>query len=219
MNFSHEKNPGKNLTGIAIVIVLHLIVAYGIVTGLGKRMVSKMAEAVETKIIEDVKPPPPPETPPPPPPPEMKAPPPPFIPPVEVQVQTPPPQQNVIANTTQAKPATTEIIKAPPAPAAPPATKPSGPARTQAIVDFNTCSKPEYPKSSLRNEETGTSTISFLIGTDGGVKAAKVTKTSGFRDLDKAAQVALGKCRFKPATENGQAVESWQPVQYVWTLE
>ena len=220
MNFSHEKNPGKNLTGIAIVIVLHLIVAYGIVTGLGKRMVSKMAEAVETKIIEDVKPPPPPETPPPPPPPEMKAPPPPFIPPVEVQVQTPPPQQNVIANATQTKPATTEIIKAPPAPpAAPPATKPAGPARTPAVADFNSCAKPEYPKASQRNEETGVSTISFLIGADGGVKDSKVTKSSGFRDLDKAAQVALGKCRFKPATENGQAIESWQPVQYVWTLE
>jgi protein TonB len=220
MNFSHEKNPGKNLTGIAIVIVLHLIVAYGIVTGLGKRMVSKMAEAVETKIIEDVKPPPPPETPPPPPPPEMKAPPPPFIPPVEVQVQTPPPQQNVIANTTQAKPATTEIIKAPPAPpAAPPATKPAGPARTPAVADFNSCAKPEYPKASLRNEETGVSTISFLIGSDGSVKDSKVTKSSGFRDLDKAALVALGKCRFKPATENGQPIESWQPVQYVWQLD
>ena len=219
MNFSHEKNPGKNLTGIAIVIVLHLIVAYGIVTGLGKKMISKVSEAVETKIIEDVKPPPPPETPPPPPPPEMKAPPPPFIPPVEVQVQTPPPQQNVIANTTQAKPATTEIIKAPPAPPTPAPAKPAGPARTPAVADFNTCSKPEYPKSSLRNEETGVSTISFLIGADGTVKESKVSKTSGFRDLDKAAQVALGKCRFKPATENGQAIESWQPVQYVWTLE
>ncbi|HEX8785114.1 MAG TPA: ABC transporter substrate-binding protein, partial [Telluria sp.] len=156
MNFSHEKNPGKNLTGIAIVIVLHLIVAYGIITGLGKRMVSKMQEAVETKIIEDVKPPPPPETPPPPPPPEMKAPPPPFIPPVEVQVQQPPPQQNVIANTTNQAPPTHDIIKAPPAPT--PAPKaPAGPSRTAAVVDFNTCSKPEYPKSSLRNEETGTS--------------------------------------------------------------
>jgi len=219
MNFSHEKNPGKNLTGIAVVIVLHLVVAYGIVTGLGKRMVSKMAEAVETKIIEDVKPPPPPETPPPPPPPEMKAPPPPFIPPVEVQVQTPPPQQNVIANATQTKPATNEIIKAPPAPPAQAPAKATGPSRTPAVADFNTCSKPEYPKSSLRNEETGVSTISFLIGADGGVKDSKVTKSSGFRDLDKAAQVALGKCRFKPATENGQAIESWQPVQYVWTLE
>jgi protein TonB len=220
MNFSHEKNPGKNVTGIAIVIVLHLIVAYGIVTGLGKRMVTKMAEAVETKIIEDVKPPPPPETPPPPPPPEMKAPPPPFIPPVEVQVQTPPPQQNVIANTTQQKPATTEINRAPPAPTAPPApAAPAGPSKTAAVVDLNSCAKPEYPKSSLRNEETGVSTISFLIGGDGRVMDSKVTKSSGFRDLDKAAQAALGKCRFKAATENGAPVQSWQPVQYVWTLE
>ena len=57
MDFSHEKQPGKNWTGIAIVIILHAIVAYGIITGLGKRMVTKMAEAVETKIIEEVKPP------------------------------------------------------------------------------------------------------------------------------------------------------------------
>ena len=220
MNFSHEKNPGKNVTGIAIVIVLHLIVAYGIVTGLGKRMVTKMAEAVETKIVEDVKPPPPPETPPPPPPPEMKAPPPPFIPPVEVQVQQPPPQQNVIANATQTKPATTEINRAPPAPPAPPASAaPKGPSRTEAVADFNTCAKPEYPKSSLRNEETGVSTISFLIGTDGRVMDSKITKSSGFRDLDKAAQAALGKCHFKAATENGAPVQAWQPVQYVWTLE
>jgi protein TonB len=219
MNFSHEKNPGKNVTGIAIVIVLHLIVAYGIVTGLGKRMVTKMAEAVETKIIEDVKPPPPPETPPPPPPPEMKAPPPPFIPPVEVRVDTPPPQQNVIANTTQQKPATTEINRAPPAPAAPPAPPAQGPARTEAVADFSTCASPEYPKSSLRNEETGTTNMMFLIGVDGGVKEAKVTKGSGFRDLDKAAQAALSKCRFKPGTENGKPVESWKPVQYVWKLD
>ena len=150
----------------------------------------------------------------------MKAPPPPFIPPVEVQVQTPPPQQNVIANTTQAKPATTEINRAPPAPAAPPAPPAAkGPARTEAVADFNTCAKPEYPKSSLRNEETGVSTISFLIGVDGRVMDSKITKSSGFRDLDKAAQAALGKCHFKAATENGAPVQAWQPVQYVWTLE
>jgi protein TonB len=150
----------------------------------------------------------------------MKAPPPPFIPPVEVQVQQPPPQQNVIANATQTKPATTEINRAPPAPAAPPAAPAAkGPSRTEAVADFNTCAKPEYPKSSLRNEETGVSTISFLIGADGRVMDSKITKSSGFRDLDKAAQAALGKCHFKAATENGAPVQAWQPVQYVWTLE
>lgn len=218
MNFSHEKQPGKNFTGIAIVIVLHVLVAWGIVNGLGKRMITKMAEAVETKIIEEVKPPPPPETPPPPPPPEMKAPPPPFIPPVEVQVQQPPPQQNVIANATTTKPATTELQR--PAPPAPPAQAPAkGPSRTEAVADFSTCAKPEYPRSSQRNEEQGVSTISFLIGVDGRVMDSKLTKSSGFRDLDKAAQTALGKCRFKPAMIDGKPEQAWTAVQYVWTLE
>ena len=117
MNFSNEKSP-KNYTGITVVVLLHVLAAYGIATGLGKRLVTKMMEPVETKIIEEVKPPPPKDLPPPPPPPEIKAPPPPFIPPVEVNVQQPPPQQNVIANTTAVKPATN--VLAPPAPPAQP---------------------------------------------------------------------------------------------------
>src|SRR3954467_6353348 len=176
MNFSHEKQPGKNFTGIAIVIVFHVLVAWGIVNGLGKRMITKMAEAVETKIIEEVKPPPPPATPPPPPPPEMKAPPPPFIPPVEVQVQQPPPQQSTIAVATNAKPATTDLQKALPAA---PVEKAAAPSRVAAVADFNTCAKPEWPKSSLRNEETGTVTLQFLIATDGRVADSKVVKSSG----------------------------------------
>lgn len=220
MNFSHEKNPGKNFTGIAIVIILHALVAYGIVTGLGTRMVSKMAEAVETKIIEEVKPPPPKEVPPPPPPPEMKAPPPPFIPPVEVNVQQPPPVQNVIANATSAKPATNVLTPpAPPANPAPPAPANPNPVRVAAVADFNTCAKPEFPKASLRNEETGTVTLSFLIGTDGRVADSKVLKSSGFRDLDKAAQTAISKCRFKPGLVDGKPEQAWVPVQYVWTLD
>jgi len=217
MNFSHEKEPGKNFTGIAIVIVLHIIIAWGIINGLGKRMITKMAEAVETKIIEDVKPPPPPETPPPPPPPEMKAPPPPFIPPVEVQVQQPPPQQNTIAVASNVKPATTELAR-PTAPAAPAAAA-KGPSRTPAVADFNTCAKPEWPKSSLRNEETGTVTLSFLIAEDGRVADSKIVKSSGFRDLDKAAQVGISKCRFKPATVEGKPEQAWQQMQYDWRLE
>jgi len=37
--------------------------------------------------------------------------------------------------------------------------------------------------------------------------------------LDDAAQSALVKCRFKPATTKGKPVEAWTKVQYVWTLE
>ena len=219
MNFSHEKQPGKNYTGIAIVIVLHIIVAYGIVTGLGKRMVTKMAEAVETKLVEEQRPPPPKEVPPPPPPPEMKAPPPPFIPPVEVNVQQPPPQQTTIAAATNVKPATN--VLAPPAPPAPPAAGPANPnpVRVAAVTDFNTCAKPEWPKASLRNEETGTVTMSFFIGVDGRVTDSKIVKSSGFRDLDKAADVAIRRCKFKPGTVDGKPEPGWTSMQYVWTLE
>lgn len=215
MNFSHEKNPGKNFTGIAVVIVIHLLVGWGVVSGLGTRMVTKMAEAVETKIIEEVKPPPPKEVPPPPPPPEMKAPPPPFIPPVEVNVQQPPPVQTTIANATNVKPATTELARPQP-PAAP---APVAQSRVAAVADFNTCAKPEWPKASLRNEETGTVTLSFLIGTDGRVADSKVTKSSGFRDLDRAALTGIGKCRFKPGMVDGKPEQAWMQMQYVWTLE
>ncbi|MFC5509638.1 energy transducer TonB [Massilia jejuensis] len=221
MNFSHEKEPGKNITGITIVVLLHVLVGWGILNGLGTKVITKVQEAVETKLIEEVKPPPPPETPPPPPPPEMKAPPPPFIPPVEVQVQQPPPPQNAIAATTSTPPPTTSL--APPAPPAPPAAAPAaapaGPSRTAAVADFSTCAKPEYPKASARNEEEGTTTISFLIGVDGRMVDSKITKSSGSRDLDRAAQSAIGKCRFKPAMVNGQPEQAWVPVQYVWSLE
>jgi periplasmic protein TonB len=220
MNFSNERNPGKNFTGIIIVVLLHVLVAYGIVTGLGKRMVTKMADVVETKLVEEVKPPPPTDLPPPPPPPEMKAPPPPFIPPVEVNVPQPPPQQNVIANASTTKPATTELPPiAPPAPPAPPAPMPAKSVHIPASADFGTCDKPEYPRSSRRNEETGTVTASFLIGVDGHVVDSKITKSSGFPELDKATRQGIGKCNFKPAMTDGKPEQSWMQVQYVWTLE
>jgi protein TonB len=220
MNFSHDKQPGKNFTGIAIVLILHVIVAYGIVTGLGKRMVTKMAEAVETKIIEEQAPPPPKEIPPPPPPPEMKAPPPPFIPPVEVNVQQPPPVQSAIAVSSTAKPVSNELARpAPPAPPAPAAVANPNPVRIAAVADFNTCAKPEWPKASLRNEETGTVTLQFLVAEDGRVADSKIVKSSGFRDLDRAAVAGISKCRFKPGSVDGKPEKAWMSMQYVWTLE
>ena len=221
MNFSSEKSPGKNFTGITIVVLLHALVAYGIVTGLGTRMVTKMAEVVEATIVEEAKPPPQIDLPPPPPPPEMKAPPPPFIPPVEVNVQQPPPVANVIANASTAKPASTELAKALPAAPAPPA-PPAPPAKsikTAAVANFNTCAKPEWPRSSLRNEETGTVTLAFVIGIDGRVVESKIMKSSGFRELDKAAVNAISKCVFKPGTTDGKPEQSSMQMQYVWTLE
>jgi protein TonB len=230
MNFSHQKSPGKNFTGITVVVLLHVLVAYGIVTGLGTRMVAQVTEVVETRIVEEVKVAPKIELPPPTPPPAMKAPPPPFIPPIEVNVQQPPPVANVIVNTSPVKPETTELPKAlpvaaappaPPAPAAPPAppAPPVKTVRTAAVANFSTCAKPEWPRSSLRNEETGTVTLAFVIGVDGRVVESKVTKSSGYRELDRAAVNGISKCVFKPGTIDGKPEQASMQMQYVWTLE
>src|SRR5207245_2494071 len=55
-----------------------------------------------------------------------------------------------------------------------------------ASFDAKSC-KAEYPKASLMNEEQGTVSMSFLVNADGSVADSKLEKTSGFKNLDKAA--------------------------------
>ncbi|WP_371326584.1 energy transducer TonB [Collimonas sp. OK412] len=172
-------------------------------------------QPVETKIIEEFKPPPPP---PPdqvvPPPPKSVAPPPPFVPPPEVKV-TPPPQDNVIAAVTNVKPPSNDL---PTSVAQPSAAGEAGPAHTSAKIAGN-CEKPEYPRSSLRNEEEGMVTVKLTIGADGNVLDSAVEKSSGFKDLDRATVKAWSLCHFSPAMADGKAVQSSTRMQYVWKLE
>jgi TonB family protein len=91
--------------------------------------------------------------------------------------------------------------------------------RTPATVNFASCQKPAYPKASARNEEEGTTTIVFLIGTNGAVMDSKISKSSGSRDLDRAAQEAISLCQFTPASINGEPQQAWVPLQYVWSLQ
>lgn len=93
------------------------------------------------------------------------------------------------------------------------------PTRTSPVVNFSSCAKPEWPKEALRNEQTGKVVLSFLIGTDGVVKDARILTSSGYPLLDEAARDGIRKCRFTPGTLNGVAQEGWQMMQYIWTLE
>jgi D-alanyl-D-alanine endopeptidase (penicillin-binding protein 7) len=89
-------------------------------------------------------------------------------------------------------------------------------ARTRAVVDFASCAKPAYPVEDLHAGHAGTVTLSFLVSPDGEVADSRVSRSSGYRGLDRAARTAIAKCRFKPATRNGQPVQEWAKVQYVW---
>ena len=211
MDFSDRGQSPKKFTGLAFVVFLHIFIVYALFTGLARKVVEVIAKPVETKIIEEVKPPPPPDLPPPPPPPKMVAPPPPFIPPPEVQVQVAP-QANTIASTTAVKPE---------APFVPPPRVPehANGVRTNAVVAASACAELEYPARSLRNEETGVTTLALLVGLDGKVVDSRVEKSSGFKDLDNAARAGLSKCKFKPATLDGKPEMTWSKLQYVWKLD
>ncbi|HEY0488488.1 MAG TPA: energy transducer TonB [Telluria sp.] len=90
-------------------------------------------------------------------------------------------------------------------------------AEVPASFDSKNC-KAEYPKTSLMNEEQGAVTMSFLVSQDGKVLESKVEKSSGHRNLDRAAIKAISACKFKPGTKDGAVAQTWTKVDYVWSL-
>jgi protein TonB len=91
-------------------------------------------------------------------------------------------------------------------------------AEVPASFDAKNC-KAEYPKASLMNEEQGTVSMSFLVSASGEVKDSKVEKSSGFKNLDKAAIKSLSACKFKPGSKDGAPAETWTKVDYAWKLD
>ena len=97
----------------------------------------------------------------------------------------------------------------------------AAPASDDAPASITTpkpCGKPQYTQSALRNDAEGTTTVNFLIDTDGSVAEAAVAKSSGDAMLDEAARAAIAKCRFTPAMAGNKPARAWVPVQYVWSL-
>jgi protein TonB len=69
------------------------------------------------------------------------------------------------------------------------------------------------------SSDTAAVTPALPIGTDGRVADSKVEISSGFRERDRAAQVGLGLCKFRPGTVDGAPQQSWTRMQYVWSLD
>jgi periplasmic protein TonB len=208
---SRQRKPTKHLVGLGLVVLLHLLLLWAINSGLARSFVKKLKGPVEAVLLEEQKPdiPPPP---PPPPPKNLPPPPPSYVPPVDVQVNAPPPVNAIAAVSNTPQP------PAPPSPL-PVSNAPAAPVRTGAVVNSANCEKPEYPSASRRLEEEGTVSLRFLVGVDGKVIQAEVDKSSGFRRLDEAARAGLAKCQFKPATVDGKPEQAWASMKYTWRLE
>ncbi|MFZ6766019.1 M56 family metallopeptidase [Undibacterium sp. Di26W] len=88
------------------------------------------------------------------------------------------------------------------------------------IIDFKDC-RPEYPRASIRREETGVVQTSVLVASDGQILKAKVDRSTGFPDLDNAVTSALENCAVKaiPGQVKGENAMLWVKLQYVWKLK
>lgn len=101
----------------------------------------------------------------------------------------------------------------------------AGPGFAQAAKPLATrtplmpCEKPLWPKISLRNSEQGTVTMALRVAPSGEVRESRVSKSSGFAELDAAALQATVKCKFEPVLEGGKPVEAWIATEYVWSFE
>jgi protein TonB len=205
---------------LIIVVVMHVLLAYALVSGLAKKVVDKVM-VTETKVVEAPPPPPPPPPKDLPPPPKNLPPPPVYVPPPPVDVPPPPPAPTVAATTVPPPPAVERHVEAPSAPPAPPAPV----AARAARIDANDpACKPDYPAAAVRAGATGISKIKLSVDASGKVTSAEVVGSSGptreNRLLDNAAKAAFSTCHMYPGIdENGRPVGTTTVAEYLWKLD
>lgn len=221
MEFTHLNEGGRKPGKFAVVAAVHVALGIMFVHGLNTKMMTPWSAPTTTVTVtpEHVEPPP---VQPPPPVQHATAMPELFIPRPEVAVTQPPPQPSITTEYFDHTVNKNEPASGGPAVVEPPAVvPPAHPAamHTAVLADAKACALPEYPARSVRMNETGTTTLALLVGTDGRVTSARVEHSSGYRELDRAAVGALSLCRFKPATSNGVPEAGWAQLAYVWTLE
>ena len=220
-----QRNPGKHVVGLSVVVVLHVLLGMALVYGLSRKDIEVVKAPIETKIIEEVKPPPPPPPDTLPPPPKLAPPPPSFVPPPEVQVAPPPTPAPTITTTPVAPPVPAPVTIAPPptpqvavAPPAPPA----APVRTAPKLDFNACSKPEYNAATRRADAQGTVVVVYTMDTNGVISEARIEKSSGVsrehKMLDRMTMEAVQACKGTPGTVDGKPEKLSGRIEYVWKL-
>ncbi len=218
MSYAEPHDSGRRLSGLLLVVALHVVVVYALVHGLARKIVEVVRNPLETKIVEEIKPPPP-DKPPPPPPPKLAAPPPPYIPPPEISIQVPQTAPTITAVTKVRPPEPPPPPAKPAPPAPPPPPKPHVPVRTAPVVDAAACDKPPYPSAALRANESGVVLLSFLIDVNGSVLESRVERSSGYRRLDEAARNGLSLCKFRPATVDGKPIRDWGRIEYEWKIQ
>ena len=199
-----QRDPARHMLGIGVVILVHALVIWALLSGLGKNVIQIIKKPLNATIIEEVKLPPPP--PPPPPPPKKiveppKAPPPPidtYVPPPDIPV-TAAPTAPVISSVTAEPPKEAHVIAPPPPVAAPPA--PPKPAIRRGIVRLSG-EDPQYPREAIRaGVAKGRVVARLQIDEKGNVTDVNITVSDPPRVFDKVVRAALEGWKFKAEGE------------------
>jgi protein TonB len=227
--------PKKAARGMLVVLGMHLLLGWALVSGLAQRMVEVVRAPIETKLIEELKPPAPP------PPPELPkptTPPPPAVMQMPVPVVTPqvapPPQISAPAPAPVAPPppanpapAPVDAIRAPapvaaPAPAATPSARAASPEEVyvSGLRGYLNSIK-RYPTSREARQlrPQGTVRLKLEIDRAGQLLNASVEASSGSLLLDNEALRTVRNGRFPPIPADafaGQASKTFiVPVEYL----
>lgn len=201
------KDPSRRVKAVLIVIVLHVLLAYALVSGLARQGLNAINKPLEAVVIQEVIIPPSPSTPPPPPrpapketrkPPEvprLEAPPPPSMPPSDVapEVSSTAP---VVASVAPAPTAPAVVAALPPAPSP---LGPSGPKRTSIGLVCPTQVPPEMPRKALQEGIEGVVKAQIHVK-DGTI--LDVTILSGPRVFHAAVKAAM--LQYRCITDEGE---------------
>ena len=178
MDYSQQQaDPRRHLVGFIVVVLLHALIVYALVSGLAKKVIDVVRAPIETKVIEEVRKPPPPPDVAIPPPPMMAAPPPPFVPPPEVQIAAPPPAPSISVATATPPPSTNITPMTVPTPPQPAAVQMSA-----AVVCSNfsaVMGEAAFPKDAMRlGLDRGDALIQFTLGASGEIRDVKPVRAS-----------------------------------------
>lgn len=219
MSYVDQRMSSSRVTAIVIVALLHALIGYALVTGLAISVVKKVAEDLKTFDVQE-EPPPPEEKPPPPKEVPQTQPPPVVSPPPIVRVNTPAPP---IVQTVRVAPPpviTPTAPVAPPAPPAPPPPPKPSVAKSAQLRSGSFSNEDDYPPSARRNNEEGTVSIRYTVGTDGRVDNCTVVHSSGSSALDETTcRIIQRRFRFRPAQDqNGNPIAETRTQSVRWQL-
>jgi periplasmic protein TonB len=172
------------------IILLHVLLAYGLATGLARKAIELIAPPIQSDIIEEVQQH---DLPPPPPPPEFERPP----------VEVPPPDINIDVPVEPTQSTAITDVTDKPQPKAPP---PHASNKTNPTTGKNFPNSADYyPAASMRLGEEGSAVIHACVAPTGKLSEdPTIAKTSGSSRLDEGA-IKLAKAgHYVAGTEDGK---------------